>query len=77
MDVYSKVFVHLPFGQSVVGEICGLWCKTLAGEYCRSGNIRKVLIFANFAGGHIREFKNLAKIIIIIVLLRQNKIREF
>ena len=73
MDVYFKVFVHLPFGQSFVSGICGLGCKTLAGEYCISGNIRKVLIFANFAGGHIREFQNLAKIIIIIVLPRQNK----
>ena len=28
-------------------------------------NIRKVLVFGNFGGGLIREFKNLAKIIII------------
>ena len=38
--------------------------------YCRSGNILEVL-------GQIREFKNLARIIIIIALLKKNEICEF
>ena len=38
---------------------------------CRSGNIREVLISANFIGGQIREFKDLAKIIIILALLKK------
>ena len=41
--------------------------------YCRSGNIRKVLIFRISQGGQIREFKNLSKIIIIIALLKKNE----
>ena len=41
--------------------------------YCRSGNIRRVLIFAVSRGGQIREFKDLAKIITIIALLGRNE----
>ena len=47
--------------------------------YCRSGNIREVLISRE---GQIREFRNLAKIIILIALLKKkwkfanSKLRE-
>ena len=39
-------------------------------HYCRSGNIREVLIFAK---RQIREFKNLAKIIIMIATYHRNR----
>ena len=45
-----------------------LWCI-----YCRSGIIREVLITRISRGGQIREFKNLAKIIFIIALLKKNE----
>ena len=41
--------------------------------YCRSGNIREVLILGISRGGQFRQFKNLAKIIIIIALLKKNE----
>ena len=48
--------------------------RHLLNFYLRSVNIHEVLIFANFEwGGQISEFKNLAKIIIIIALLKKNE----
>ena len=42
--------------------------------YCRSGNIRKVLIFSRISReGQFRDFKNLASIIIIIAQLKKNE----
>ena len=47
-----------------------IWGLCVSVEYCRSGNIREVLIFANFAK---RTNENPAKIIIIIALLKKNE----
>ena len=47
--------------------------NTTIDIYCRSGNIRKFLIFANFARRQIREFNNSAKIIFLIALVKKNK----
>ena len=46
---------------------------TTVDIYCRSGNIRKFLIFANFARRQIREFNNTAKNIFLIALVKKNK----
>ena len=42
-------------------------------RYCRSGNIREVSIFANFARRINSRIQNLAKNIIIIALLKKNE----
>ena len=42
-------------------------------RYCRSGNMREILIFANFASWTNSRFKNLAKVIFIKMLLKKLK----
>ena len=44
--------------------------------YCRSGNIREVLIFTRFAK-RTNSFKNVAIFFIIIALLKKINFREF
>ena len=39
--------------------------RIVFADYCRSCNIREVLIFAIFSrGGQIHEFKNIAKVLL-------------
>ena len=56
------------------GTIVALSAQRVNTVYCWSGNIREVLIFANFARRtNSRKFKNLARIIIIMALLKKNE----
>ena len=51
-------------------------CTNVIKLFCRSGNIREVLIFANFARGgdkFAKSIKNIAKVINIIALLKKTE----
>ena len=46
---------------------------TLYFKYCRPGDIREFYFLRISCGGQIREFRNIAKVIIIIALLKETE----